>query len=164
MFCERSGGVNILVISDTHRNIAPAMQLIETKSPDYVIHLGDVAADCDLLQRMYPKQKLIAVLGNNDFRCSPDTYPLERVAELGGKRFFLCHGHTVQVKYTLSTLLTKGRGANADMVLYGHTHQPYLANESGMMVMNPGSTSTYGWITIENDNINARVLPVVWEG
>ena len=148
--------MKILVISDTHGYIGNAISLIEEMNPDYIIHLGDVANDCDELSGIYPTRRIICVLGNNDFFCK--SYPLERTAEIGGKKIFMCHGHKYNVKYGLHLLKKTARDAGADIVLFGHTHSAYIEEQDGMIVMNPGSTRTYGIITIESGKVQAQVL------
>ena len=140
--------MKLLVISDTHRNISNAVSLIEEHKPDTVIHLGDIADDCDDLRYTFPMQKMICVLGNNDFFVK--SYPLEVVREIGGKKFFMCHGHKYNVKYGLFALMKRAREVGADVVLYGHTHERYCEYDGDILVMNPGSTRTYGIIEIDN--------------
>lgn len=148
--------LKLLVISDTHRYISNAVSLIEEHNPDIIIHLGDVADDCDDLRYTYPMKRIMCVLGNNDFYNK--NYPDEIVCEIGGKRFFMCHGHKYNVKYGLFALKKKAKDLKADVVLYGHTHQCYCKLENDILVMNPGSRSTYGIIEIDsNGNISSAV-------
>lgn len=154
----------ILVISDTHRRLGAAQWLLETKRPDYCIHLGDMLADCQALERQFPMQKLLYVLGNNDSLLRGQNCPLEFTATIAGKRLFLCHGHTLHVKAGLSRLLVRAREEHADMALYGHTHLPCLQNDSGLWVLNPGTTNTYGWITIADGSIHASIERVKERG
>lgn len=148
--------MKILIISDTHRNISNAVSLIEEHKPDTIIHLGDVADDCDELRYIYPMKRIICVLGNNDYFVK--SYPLEVVCDLEGKRFFMCHGHKYSVKSGTYALLAKAREHKADVVLFGHTHQSKCTYEDNMLVMNPGSVRTYGIIEIDKDgNIKADI-------
>ena len=52
-------------------------------------------------------KRIICVLGNNDFYNK--NYPDEIVCEIGGKRFFMCHGHKYNVKYGLFALKKKAK-------------------------------------------------------
>lgn len=148
--------MKIVVISDTHGIISKAVDTIEKEKPDYCIHLGDVCSDCKNLEMVFPRQKFIFVKGNNDFWTRDDDYPLERIFTLEGKKFLICHGHTYHVKQGLYSLLNKAKEENADIVLYGHTHQSYL--ETGKItVMNPGAYAQYGVITIDNGEVTASL-------
>ena len=146
--------MKILVISDTHRFISNAVSLIEEHKPDTVVHLGDIADDCDELRYIYPHKRIICVLGNNDF--FNKNYPLEVICTLEGKKFFMCHGHKYNVKSGLYALMKRARDEGADVVLYGHTHKNKCEYEGNILIMNPGSIRTYGIIEIDKDgNINA---------
>lgn len=151
--------LKLLVISDTHGYIGNAVSLIEELSPDYIIHLGDMAADCDELRSIYPMRRIICVLGNNDWFCK--SYPYEIQTEIGGKKIFMCHGHKYNVKYGIEALTAAARASNADIVLFGHTHCKYIDNSGDMLVMNPGSRSSYGVIKIDDKgNITAEIKDV----
>ncbi len=154
----------ILVISDTHRRLGAAQWLLETKRPDYCIHLGDMLADCQALERQFPMQKLLYVLGNNDSLLRGQGCPLEFTATIAGKRLFLCHGHTLYVKAGLSRLTARAKEEHADMVLYGHTHLPCLQNDSGLLILNPGTVGTYGWVVITGEKIHASIERVKEHG
>lgn len=149
--------MKILVISDTHGYIGDAVEAIENEKCDYCIHLGDMAGDCEELELIFPRQKFIFVKGNNDFFLKSSQFPDERIFELGGKRFFVCHGHKYHVKSGLSLLKSKAVQNSADIILYGHTHRAYLETEP-IVVMNPGSAGSYGIITIENGEISAGLF------
>ena len=57
----------VVVISDTHRNVAPLSQISQVLSEcDIIVHLGDMASDARELMRTYP-EKTYVLAGNNDF-------------------------------------------------------------------------------------------------
>lgn len=148
--------MKFVVISDTHKILDKAIETIKKEKPDFCIHLGDVVQDCEDLERLFPNQKFIFVKGNNDFWTKNASFPDERIFTLDGKKFFICHGHTYHVKQGLYALLKKAKDENADIVLYGHTHQSYLEQDD-ITVMNPGSYGKYGVITIENGKVTASI-------
>ena len=150
--------MKILVISDTHGYIGNAVSLIEEMNPDYIVHLGDIASDCDELVSIYPMKRIICVLGNNDFFCK--NYPIDRVAQIGDKIIYMCHGHKCNVKAGLELLKRTAREKNADIVLFGHTHRAFVEQTDDMLIMNPGSTRTYGVITIENGKVTGEVFDI----
>ncbi|MBQ7900916.1 MAG: metallophosphoesterase [Clostridia bacterium] len=148
--------MKLLVISDTHGYIGNAVSAIEKEQPDYILHLGDVADDCDELMNIYPNKLVVCVLGNNDF--FNKKYPLERIFSLCGKNIFMCHGHKYNVKQSLFPLKKAAQYAKAHIVLYGHTHRSYLEQDGDMLIMNPGSISSYGIIDITDDGTNAEII------
>ena len=147
--------MKILVISDPHGFIENAVSLIKRIKPDYTFHLGDMADDCKRLEMLFPQKIIASVKGNNDY--FDKEYPLERIAAIDGKKIFACHGHKYNVKSSLLALSLKAKEAGADIVLFGHTHIPYLEQSDGVVIMNPGSRSTYGIVEIRGDKINAKV-------
>ncbi len=147
-----------LVVSDTHTYINNVINLIEKIKPDYCIHLGDMASDCEDLESIFPRQKFIFVKGNNDIWLRDNRFPDEREFTLEGKRFFICHGHKLHVKESTELLKKAARQKNADIVLYGHTHKKALEWNGSMLVMNPGTRDSYGIIEIKDDNVKADVF------
>ena len=130
--------MKIAVVSDTHRlsnHIKLAKKLI--KNADVLIHLGDVTDDLDELTDGF-NGEVYAVRGNCDFSRK---YPKEQLLVLGGKKIFITHGDTYGVKYGLTEIFFKAKEINADIVLFGHTHQRFIAEEEGILFMNPGSVS-----------------------
>lgn len=147
-----------LVISDTHGKINYAVDTIRSTRCDYCIHLGDMVQDCEDLQSIFPKQKFIFVKGNNDYWTNSSDFPEQRVFELEGKRFFVCHGHKYNVKCGIHALVKAAKSENADICLFGHTHVQYFENSDGLLVVNPGAYDKYAVITIKNNDVNCEVF------
>lgn len=147
--------MKILVLSDTHGRLDAAKKLIKDINPDYTLHLGDMAEDSQRLEMDFPQKIIVSVKGNNDY--FDKSYPLEREFTLCGKRFFMCHGHKYNVKSSLLALKYKGMEKNADIILFGHTHVSYMDDTDGVIMLNPGSVSTYGIIEINESDVTASV-------
>ena len=147
-----------LIISDTHGYITGAANAIKKHSPDYCIHLGDVAHDCEELENMFPRQNFIFVKGNNDVWLRNNIFPDERFFELEGKKFFLTHGHKFYVKSGTQALKKVAIAKKADIVLYGHSHIQKLEEDDGMIILNPGARGKYALITIEKDTIKTELF------
>ena len=155
--------MEILVFSDSHGRCDKIEEVLsrQIKKPDAIIFLGDGLRD--MINAETGEIPTYSVRGNCDtlvFTYAPD----ERCLELCGKRIFFTHGHRFGVKSTLISLINEAAKSDADIVLYGHTHEKYeieLAsdNEYGIKlskplhVMNPGSVGSYpyyfGVITID---------------
>jgi putative phosphoesterase len=130
-----------LVISDTHGDINRALTAHALSEPvDVIIHLGDGCADADLLCDALGVP-VITVAGNCDL-CAHA--PRERVWECEGKRILLTHGDAYTVKSDLIRLRQRAEEIGVDAVLFGHTHQAVLENQSGLLLVNPGTLSNYG--------------------
>ena len=125
----------IVVLSDTHRNLAP-LDKIQTvlAECDYIVHLGDMASDAAGIFRQWPEKTYI-LAGNNDFY---GEYPSEIVIEAEGHRIFACHGHRYSVKYGTQRLVDAAKQNGCDIALYGHTHIAEYHEEEGVLVISPG--------------------------
>ncbi len=146
-----------LIVSDTHRYINNTISLIERLKPDYCIHLGDMASDCEDLENIFPRQKFIFVKGNNDVWLRDSRFPDERFFELEGKKFYICHGHRFHVKTGTDYLKSEAAKKGADIVLFGHTHRKFIEENGNIVILNPGTYTSYGIITIKDGCINAQV-------
>mgnify|MGYP000876411239 FL=1 len=146
--------MTLLIISDTHGIIAPALRCIE-EHPEVtgIIHLGDTTADA---RRIAAQSGLpvTAVLGNND-RGEPE--PSEQKVVFGSVKMLLMHGHTRFVERGLANAMTAAAEAGADMLMYGHTHFFYYRVHEGLHVLNPGSA---GGIKV----LSATAAPLEVEG
>lgn len=150
----------IAVMSDTHMskgNIKKACDSL--KEVDTIIHLGDNVQDVDEIKKYYDGQ-IINISGNCDF-CK---IPSEKTFILGDKKFFITHGHKYGVKYDTFKLEYKAKEIGADIVLFGHTHVPYVSLEDGIWYVNPGSVSysrsgsnSFAYVEISGDKVHPTI-------
>lgn len=144
--------MKILVLSDSHQMMNRMVEAVEREHPDYVVHLGDCTRDARELQQHYPMLPVACVSGNCDF-C--DMEEEIRLAEYGGVRILMAHGHQYGVKSGLLRYLLAAKENQVDVALFGHTHCAYCENETGIWMVNPGSCGptarpTYALVEIEN--------------
>ena len=147
------------MISDTHGFLGNAEKIIENYSDvKTIIHLGDLVRDVEKLKRKYGSRDFYYVAGNND-NCG--SVPYERMIALGGKKILLTHGHRQRVNYNMLSIGLWGREQNADVVIFGHTHQPLVDESMGIVLFNPGSISlprnfqgpNYGVLEVSEEGI-----------
>ncbi len=142
--------MKIAVFSDTHGRGRGMTDAVRRYMPDAVIHCGDGWRDVDSIEREFPQIPVYAVAGNCD--CAP-TLPLCRTEEFFGVRVFICHGHTLGVRYgSPDRLAYAAQEAGAAVALYGHTHRAKLDVIGGVTVINPGSAgmgAVPGWGMLE---------------
>lgn len=133
--------MKILIISDTHGNVNRAFDAHTIcDTVDIIIHLGDGAADADLLREAL-EIPVINVAGN----CDPGSKaPRELIWECEGKRILLAHGDAYRVKSGLARLLCRALETGADAALFGHTHCAFSESQSGVLLINPGTLANYG--------------------
>lgn len=145
--------MKILVFSDSHHQLHEMRKAVETETPDMVIHLGDLLCDAKALAERYPDLPLKSVPGNCDgWMNTPGTIFLEAA----GRRILMGHGHLWQVKQGYEKAVSAARAADADILLFGHTHVPFCCLMEGIWVLNPGAISggmkTFGLIVLEKGN------------
>lgn len=126
----------VLILADSHGHVEQMVQAVERTQPDAICHLGDCWRDGQRLAAMYPHLPCYAVPGNCDFTMEP---PRELTIALGGHRVFLCHGDRYGVKNSLSGLAEPAERTGAKLLLFGHTHRPFIDHRYGAMLLNPGS-------------------------
>lgn len=130
--------MKILIVSDTHGKHMNLDRALEKECPiDMFIHLGDVEGGEDYIDAVVECEKHV-VKGNNDFFSE---LPREEEFYIGSRKVFITHGHNYFVSLDPEQIREEGRARQADIVMFGHTHRPYLDEESDMIVLNPGSLS-----------------------
>lgn len=157
--------MRIVVISDSHGAGSIVDRILRReKDAQAVIFLGDVTSDIEDFTYEYTDKRFFIVSGNCD-RFSE--YPYTAVAETGGVKIFITHGHTLGVKGGLGNLIIAARQQNCKIALYGHTHIPNIKYEDGLYVVNPGSCSrsrdggnSYAVVDIRDNGILANIVRI----
>ena len=54
---------------------------------------------------------------------------------------FITHGHGYGISMGTERLEEEARYRKAEIVMFGHTHRPYLREADGLWMVNPGSLS-----------------------
>ncbi len=128
--------MRILIISDTHGKHNRLNEIQEEAGDiDLLIHLGDIADGEFYLDVLFDCPKHL-IRGNNDFFLD---LPEEKIFQLGKYKVWITHGHQYYVYSGTKVLEQEGREKGADIVMFGHTHLPYLKEKDGIILLNPGS-------------------------
>jgi putative phosphoesterase len=150
----------IAAVSDTHGDTRGIERVLAYVRPAALVHLGDGERDAESMAAHVPGVEIIAVGGNCDHPGRNDT---ENAVILGGKKFFLTHGHLFGVKSGTERLVSHA-ATRADFVLYGHTHIPHIGIEAGVYILNPGSANmqrnrnpTFALIEVSN-GVSIKIL------
>ncbi len=130
--------MKIVVMSDTHLSKATD-QFKDLCSAfcgeaDLIIHLGDwEKVEVLTFLEQYP---LEAVAGNMDDYAIQERLPGKKIITAGAFRIGITHGwgSPTGIRQRLGQEFTA-----VDAILYGHTHQPLLLYERGLLWFNPGS-------------------------
>ncbi|MCD8323569.1 MAG: metallophosphoesterase [Clostridiales bacterium] len=119
--------VKVGIVSDTHGILRP--EVIGTlKNCDYILHAGDFAEERVLDQLRLLRGRLYAVRGNNDFYWAQNLRRRLRFC-IEGLEFLLVHD-----RYDAGSA-----AAEADVIVYGHTHRYAEEVVDGKLWLNPGS-------------------------
>ena len=148
--------MRIIVTSDSHSRAGNLMEIIERHkdNADLFINLGDGEDDVDSVLMLYPHLNIKRVAGNCDWGSS---LPIYDTIKFNGKTIFFTHGHHFQVKFGLERIIEKAITENADICLFGHTHNPMCKKIDNIYYVNPGAVfdGSYAIIDIENNGIMA---------
>ena len=159
--------MKIGVVSDLHCNVAGFAQALELMGDvDELICLGDSIWEyrfSNEIVRMLKERGAHTILGNHEegffgpqgARARQPEWidrsllgwlserPHRLELQLGGKRLLAVHSTPWEPRgsyvYPHDSLLARFGEANADFVLYGHTHHQLVRRFGGVLVINPGS-------------------------
>ena len=117
------------IISDTHGLVRP--QALEAlKDVDMILHAGDIGSQ-DVLDTLNDIAPVVAVRGNNDKADWARSLPDWEVVEVGGVSIYMLHD--------VKAIDISPSGAGFQVVVSGHSHQPAVAEQRGVLYVNPGS-------------------------
>lgn len=129
--------MKLLITSDVHGDEDRLREVVKKhKDVDYHLNAGDMC----LNPVIYEKYHIITVKGNCDYFSKE---PLIRVLELNGVKIYLTHGHKEHVKMGIDKLLQQAKLHEANLVIFGHTHQAFIKSDPQITIMNPGALGDY---------------------
>ena len=149
------------LVSDTHGLVRPEV-FGALEGVELILHAGDVGDG--VLDELAAIAPIEAVYGNTDPVDDPRlTQSIERT--IGGVRIHVSHGHELGSP-TPERLLAK---YDADVIVYGHTHQQKVVEVNGRLVVNPGAAGqrrfklrpSVGVLTIENGVASVRIVELL---
>lgn len=130
----------IAVVADTHSNPdVRGLDWLRARKPSAILHAGDIGAP-SVLDELRSIAPVHAVRGNIDARqAAPDL--LEVVLTQAGHsvlRLLLTHIALAGTRLR-SDAVRWAKSARASLVVCGHSHVPFLGEDRGLTVFNPGS-------------------------
>ncbi len=124
-----SPGTSIGVISDTHGLLRPEA-IDALQGSELILHAGDIGKP-EILAALNEIAPVIAVRGNNDRGEWADTIPEQTTVTIEQVGIHLLHIGQ-ELNYDPAT-------ANFQVVISGHSHKPRIAEQDGLLFVNPGS-------------------------
>ncbi len=153
-----------VVIADTHlprrARALPENLLAHLGRADLILHAGDLMVG-NLLDELGAYAPVLAVRGNLD----PPDLDLPEILEFdfGGVRVATIHdsGRKRRRRARL-----RRRFPDARVVVFGHSHIPFLEDEDGLMLLNPGSPTdkrrqphyTFALLHAEKGRVRAEIV------
>ena len=153
-----------VVIADTHvprrARALPENLLVHLGCADLIVHAGDLMVG-GLLHELRAYAPVRAVRGNLD----PPDLDLPETLELdfGGAKVAMIHdsGRKQGRRARL-----RRRFPDARVVVFGHSHIPFLEDEDGLMLLNPGSPTdkrrrphyTFALLHAEEGRMRAEIV------
>ena len=117
------------VISDTHGLLRP-QAVAALRGVDGILHAGDVGKEA-VLAPLAALAPLVVIRGNVDRGEWAQRLPPTETLEAGGVLIHLVHD--------LHDLDLDPRAASVRVVISGHSHQPSVREQDGVLYLNPGS-------------------------
>lgn len=153
-----------VVLADTHiprrAKYLPEGLLLCLEEADLILHAGDLM-DPALLGALAAYTPVKAVRGNLD---PPEAgLPETLEFELGGVLVAMIHDSGPK-KGRRNRM--RRRFPEARVVVFGHSHIPWLEEEDGLLLLNPGSPTdkrrqpdyTFALLRVENGSVRAEML------
>lgn len=138
------GSLRLAVVADTHSqpHAATGARLREL-APDAILHAGDIG-DLGVLEELAAIAPVHAVRGNIDTRARelPDVLLLELAGEVEGapRRLRVLLTHIAVAGPRIRGEVAKAaRAHQASLIVCGHSHVPFIGQDRGLTVFNPGS-------------------------
>jgi putative phosphoesterase len=127
--------MKIGILSDTHKKVGYSQQIVDhllAEGAEFLIHAGDIVETECLQQLKSSGKKYVAVYGNNDAHLAMVHNKFNLVQEpdyfkLAGTKFKLMH-----LPFYMS--------ADAEVVIFGHTHTFECDFKNGTLFLNPGES------------------------
>jgi len=134
--------MKIGVISDTHipfyTKTLPKAILNHFQGTDMILHAGDLVDMSTLHQLLKINKRVEAVAGNMDLPDVQALLPKKKIIVAGRYKIGLVHGWGPP-KSLLDCI--RAEFDKVDIIVFGHSHQPFNEERNGILFFNPGSAT-----------------------
>jgi uncharacterized protein len=134
------GRLRLAVVADTHSAPHPeAAGRLAALAPDAILHAGDIG-DLAVIDGLRAIAPVHVIRGNIDVRGDdlPDVVTLDVTGADRALRILIVH-IGVNGPRLRPEVARLARAEGAQMVVCGHSHVPFIGEERGITVFNPGS-------------------------
>ncbi|HEX8036703.1 MAG TPA: metallophosphoesterase family protein [Ktedonobacterales bacterium] len=164
-----SGVHRIGVMSDTHvpsrARRVPDSVLRHFENVDLIVHAGDLST-LAVLDQLAAYAPVEAVQGNVEQPEVQAALPIKRELLVGGVAIGIVHNLGERKHYARNA---RREFPAARVVIFGHSHIPYLEDADGLLLLNPGSATdrrtqphcTIAMLIIEDGNPRAEIIALL---
>jgi putative phosphoesterase len=151
--------ITVGLISDTHGLLRPeALDLL--RGSDFIVHAGDIG-DPGIVTELAHLAPVVAVRGNIDKGAWAQSIPATEGLEVPGAAF-------LYVLHNIEDLALDPAAAGFHAVVFGHSHQPSVRRNDGVLYVNPGSAGprrfslpiSVGRILVEAGTVSAELIEI----
>jgi putative phosphoesterase len=129
------GTLRLAVVADTHSQPhAEAARHLRAVAPAAILHAGDIG-DPAVLAALGKIAPVHAIRGNIDAQGLPDVL----VLDIGNRLRILLVHIAVAGPRLHANVARDAKAERAQMVVCGHSHVPFIGEDRGLTVFNPGS-------------------------
>lgn len=137
--------MRIVVLSDTHLpkrgRWLPPQLIQDVERADVVLHAGDFMTGDVLDDLLALNKNLVGVVGNNDDAEIRQRLKRKEKIRLGGRTIGLVHGDGGVREQTAQRAWHAFRDEAVDVIVFGHSHLPFLKTVQKTILFNPGSAT-----------------------
>jgi len=148
----------IIALSDTHEatlSVFPKTLREALAGADLIIHAGDHTAMA-LLDELRALGPVTAVAGNMDATAIKVALPARQLFRFAGKMVGVVHGSGAP--WGISERVRRLFPENPDLIVFGHSHVPFIGIVDGSLMVNPGQgRQSYAVIDVRSD-MEARIV------
>ncbi|GAB6151852.1 metallophosphoesterase family protein [Desulfosporosinus burensis] len=158
--------MEIAVLSDTHLRTGrtlPRYVWEHLTHIDMIIHAGDLT-NRGLIDELACLAPVRAVCGNCDGW--DVVLPEREIVECESIKIGIIHGHAGRGKSTPERALNAFEDSPVDLIVFGHSHVPFMEWKNGILMFNPGSPTdkrrephySFGLLNIQQGQVEAKHL------
>lgn len=156
------------VLSDTHIPMrarrVPDAALRHFEDVELILHAGDLSS-LAVIEQLSAYAPVEAVQGNVEGVDTLAALPLKREMLIGGCAIGMVHILGERQYYARNA---RREFPAARVVVFGHSHIPFVADSAGLLLLNPGSATdrrtqpscTIAILTIEDGQPHAEIIPL----
>ncbi len=156
--------MKIGVVSDTHSLLIPPEVINALNKTDMIIHAGDFCSPEDVATFRRLKD-FKGVYGNMDGAPVRKILPRREIFEAGGVTIGIFHGEGSRERI-LEAVRNAFKDQKLDVIVFGHSHQPFNQMIDGTLYFNPGSPNdmvsapycSYGILEIQSGTVAGKIV------